>query len=101
MFSETGTRRGRRPRRVRGFDYGPRGRRGNRRRRKGDQRLAGHDLRHRRLEAVVDDGAGIEFARRKAAQHAIGNIARGLERETRPANLRQAIDDEPRMIATQ
>src|SRR5688572_2525890 len=66
-----------------------------------DQLLRRHDLRHRRLELVVNDGADVELAMLEHVANALCNLIGGLELQLRLAHAFQAGDDFLRKLATQ
>src|SRR5712672_3881826 len=76
------------------FDWGSR-------RREGDQLLHGHDLGHRRSEAIVDDRANVEPARLIEDENSLGDVARLVEGKPAASDLGQAVPNDAAVIAAQ
>src|SRR5205085_389576 len=66
-----------------------------------DQLLRRDDLGDRRAEAVEDDCADIELAGFEQRQHPARDVARFLERYAAPADIGQAVVNQPRVVAAQ
>src|SRR5216683_7421506 len=71
------------------------------RRREGDQLLHGHDLGHRRPEAVVNDRANVEPARLIEDENSLGDVARLVEGKPAATDLGQAVPDQAAVVAAQ